>query len=474
MIEKKQINKQNSTARILIVDDDLILCSMLVEQLKRKEYETGSANTLTQGLLLAGEGGWDIILLDVQLPDGNGLEYLPKFISSPSYPEVIIITGHGAADGAEKAILGGAWSYIEKPHVIRDLPLHLTRALQFRKEKQRLKVVPVALKRDAIIGKSEKLNLCLDQLATAAASDINVLITGATGTGKELFAQGLHKYSRRATRPFVVVDCASLPATLIESTLFGHVRGAFTGADKAQEGLIQHAHQGTLFLDEVGELPLPIQKNFLRVLQERVFRPVGGTKEIHSDFRLVAATNRNLSQMVREGSFRSDLLFRLQALTITLPPLRERLTDIRELVIYFLGKLCERYNQETKGIAPDLIDALVSHDWPGNIRELYQVMEQIFAESVGVPTLYSIHLPQKLRIRLARAGVQQEQKETDPAPLSLAPWKDFKEQTERKYMEELIQLSNRNVQDACKISSLSRARIYQLLEKHALTFSPQK
>ncbi len=474
MIEKIQIEKQKDMARILIVDDDLILCSMLVEQLKRKGYTTGSANTLEQGLLLAGEGGWDIILLDVQMPDGNGLENLPKFISSPSYPEVIIITGHGAADGAEKAILGGAWSYIEKPHVIRDLPLHLARALQFRKEKQRLKIVPVALKRDAIIGKSDRLNRCLDQLATASASDINVLITGATGTGKELFTQGLHENCNRANFPFVVVDCASLPNTLIESTLFGHVKGAFTGADRAQEGLIKHAHKGTLFLDEVGELPLPIQKNFLRVLQERVFRPVGGTKEIRSDFRLVAATNRNLSQMVCDGSFRSDLLFRLQALNIPLPPLRDRLEDIRELVVYFLGKLCERYNQETKGIAPDLIDALASHDWPGNIRELYQVIEQIFAESVGAPTLYSIHLPQKLRISLARAGVQQGEKNRNPSVPALPSWKIFKEQTERSYMVDLMKLSEHNIQEACKLSSLSRARIYQLLDKHNLPLSPQK
>lgn len=478
-IDKMQENvsctdTQDLMVRILIVDDDLVLCSMLVEQLKRKGYETDSANTLQQGLTLAQEGGWDVILLDVQIPDGNGLEFLPKFAKTPSYPEVIIITGHGAADGAEKAIIGGAWSYIEKPHVIRDLPLHLTRALQFRKEKQRLKIVPVALKRGSIIGNSSKLNHCLDQLATAAASDINVLLTGKTGTGKELFAQALHENSNRAGNPFVVVDCASLPDTLIESTLFGHVKGAFTGADRSPEGLIQHAHKGTLFLDEVGELPLPIQKNFLRVLQERKFRPVGGTKELHSDFRLVAATNRNLSHMVNNGGFRCDLLFRLQALTITLPPLKERLDDIRELVVYFLGKLCQRYDQETKGIAPDLIEALMSHNWPGNIRELYQIVEQIFAESIGTPTLFSIHLPRELRVRLARANVQQDQKNKNYLPPSLPSWKEFKKQTEQQYIENLMKLSDHNIQEACKISSLSRARIYQLLDKYHLSTSPQK
>ncbi len=450
--------------RILIVDDDTVLCSMLEKQLERTGYETESTNTLQQGLDLARKGGWDVVLLDVQMPYGNGLEYLPKFTKTSSYPEVIIITGHGAADGAEKAILGGAWSYIEKPHVIRDLPLHLARVLQFREEKQKLKIVPVALKRSAIIGSSPPLEHCLDQLATAAASDISVLITGETGTGKELFAQALHKNSNRAGKPFVVVDCASLPDTLIESTLFGHVKGAFTGADTAQQGLIQHAHKGTLFLDEIGELPPKIQKTFLRVLQERMFRPVGTTKELHSDFRLVVATNRNLSQMVSDGKFRSDLLFRLQALTIKLPPLRKRKEDIEDLVSYFLKKLCKRYNQETKGIAPDFIEALEQYDWPGNIRELHQTMEHVFAETAGVPTLFSVHLPQELRVLLARATVQQQSSNCPSSP-TLPLWKDFRQQTETDYIKKLMRLSSHNIQKASKISGLSKARLYQLLEK---------
>lgn len=458
-------------AQILIVDDDIVLCTMLMEQLQRNGYETTSANTLQQGLALAHENDWDVILLDVQMPDGNGLEFLSDFSNTPSSPEIIIITGHGAADGAEKAIVGGAWSYIEKPHVIRDLPLHLTRALQFREEKQKFKPVPVALKRHAIIGNSSSLSSCLDQLASAAGSDVSILLTGETGTGKELFAQALHENSDRASKQFVVVDCASLPDTLIESTLFGHVKGAFTGADRAQEGLILHAHKGTLFLDEVGELPLATQKTFLRVLQERKFRPVGGTNEIRSNFRLVAATNRNLPQMVADRTFRSDLLFRLQAMTIKLPPLKERLDDIRELVTYFLGKLCERYGQETKGIGPDLIEALMNHDWPGNVRELYQTVEQIFAETVGIPTLFSVHLPQQLRVSLARATVQQGEKSNSDSTCSLPPWKDYKKHTEANYWEKLMQLSNQNIQQACQISGLSRARIYQLLEKYDSPFS---
>lgn len=407
------------------MDDDQVLSSMLTEQLQRQGYTTAAAHTLDHGLSLAMEGGWDVVLLDVQLPDGNGLDYLPKFTKAPSYPEVIIITGHGAADGAEKAVMGGAWSYIEKPHVIRDLPMHLTRALQYRKEKQRIKAVPVALQRNAIVGSSKAINHSLDQLATAAASHSNVLITGETGTGKELFAQALHENSDSSQHPFVVVDCASLPDTLIESTLFGHVKGAFTGADNAREGLIKHANGGTLFLDEVGELPLAIQKNFLRVLQERTFRPVGGTKELHSDFRLIAATNRNLSRMVQEGGFRNDLLFRLQSLSIPLPPLKERMDDIQDLLTHFLGKLCKRYQLETKGIAPDLIEALNQHSWPGNIRELNQVAEQIFAKNPNAPTLYAIHLPHKLRVLLARTMVLNNHQDTEVETLTLPPLEGF-------------------------------------------------
>lgn len=205
-----------------------------------------------------------------------------------------------------------------------------------------------------------------------------------------------------------------------------------------------------------------------------MFRPVGGTKELHSDFRLVAATNRNLSQMVSDGNFRCDLLFRLQSLPITLPPLKERLDDIRELVTYFLGKLSERYNQETKGIAPDLIEALMSHNWPGNVRELYQIVEQIFAEHIGTPTLFSIHLPRELRVRLARANVQQGQRNTNSSTSSLPSWKDFKKQNEQQYIETLRKLDGHNIQEACRISGLSRARMYQLLDKYGLTTSLQK
>lgn len=456
-------------ADILIIDDDHVLCKMLGDQLRKDGHSPVIANTLQDGVELIKNRPIDLVLLDVQLPDGNGLEYLPKFTGASSKPEVIIITGHGEADGAEKAIMSGAWSYIEKPYVIRDLPLHLSRALQYRLEKKRVKQVPVALKRKHIIGDSSKLNSCLDQLASAAMCDVSVLLTGETGTGKELFAKAVHDNSARMKHNFVIVDCAALPENLIESTLFGHVKGAFTGADRAQDGLIKHAHKGTLFLDEVGELSLSVQKNFLRVLQEREFRPVGASKHQQSDFRLVAATNKNLKEMVARGEFREDLLFRLQALNIELPSLRERKEDIRDLVTHILANLCERYGRETKGVAPDFIEALSAYNWPGNVRELHQTIEQVFADATLGPTCFTIHLPRSFRVLQARAGFDSAQdRQKVVSKETLPSWRTYKDSFEKQYMENLVATSQGDAKTACNISSLSKTRLYQLLNKYEL------
>ncbi len=226
---------------------------------------------------------------------------------------------------------------------------------------------------------------------------MNVLLTGETGTGKEVFARAIHENSARAEHNFVVVDCTALPATLVESVLFGHEKGAFTGADRAQAGLIKQAHSGTLFLDEIGELPLAVQKAFLRVLQEHRFRPVGAKREVESNFRLIAATNRNLEKMVQDGTFRSDLLFRVRTLTVELPPLSARKEDIKELAMYHMARVCERYQIGTKGFSPEFFDALMAYEWPGNVRELVNAMER--AVSDCVPRAYT--LPQTSAPRLA-------------------------------------------------------------------------
>lgn len=457
-------------ADILVVDDDKMLCTMLVEHLRRGGYDAEGANTLAAGVEMAKAHAYDVVFLDVQMPDGSGLDFIPKFKETTSAPEVVIITGKGDPDGAEKAISSGAWSYIEKPHVIRSLMLHLTRVLQYREEKNRIKTVPVALKRDKIIGNSPGIKECLDKVARAAGCDASVLITGETGTGKEIFARAIHENSSRSRENFVVVDCASLPETLIESTLFGHARGAFTGADKAKEGLIKHADKGTLFLDEIGELPLTLQKSLLRVLQEHRYRPVGDTKEVASNFRVVAATNRDLAEQVAAKNFRDDLLFRLQAIHIHLPPLRERAEDIKELSTYYIDRLCNRYGMQPKGIANDFIEALAAYDWPGNVRELFQVLENVLATAVHHPTLFSMHLPQNLRVIQAKAGISSAGSnfsgDTSLEKDSFPPWRDYKDEFEKKYVEKLMQFSGGKKNVACRLSGLSRTRLYQLLNKY--------
>lgn len=458
-------------AKILIIDDDTILVEMLTDQLTGGGHGVVSAGTLREGLVLLRREAVDIVLLDVQLPDGNGLEFIPVITATETQPEVIIITGQGEADGAEQAVVSGAWSYIEKPYVIRELSLQLTRVLQYRREKQKVATIHVSLKRDKIIGSSPAIQRCLDLVARASASDVSVLIGGATGTGKELFARAIHENSGRADRNFVVVDCAALPETLIESTLFGHVRGAFTNAESSQDGLVKHAHQGTLFLDEVGELPLNIQKTFLRLLQEHEYRPVGSSKHHYSDFRVVAATNRNLLECVEKGTFREDLLFRLQAFTIELPELKQRRQDIRELILHFTAKLCQRYGMEVKGIAGDFLEVLEAYAWPGNVRELYQTMEHVFTNPLLGPTCFAIHLPEKFRVQQARAGVKAHWSADNSSQYALPTWASHKNICELEYLRRLKFAAGGNVTEASRLSGISRTRLYQLLEKHGVEFS---
>jgi two-component system NtrC family response regulator len=292
-----------------------------------------------------------------------------------------------------------------------------------------------------------------------------------------VIARAVHDNSGRSQQAFVVVDCASLPETLIESTLFGHVKGAFTGADRTVSGLIKMAEGGTLFLDEIGEMPERIQKSLLRVLQERRFRPVGATREEVGDFRVIAATNRDLDQFVDHGLFRADLLYRLRSLTLHLPPLRERKEDIRPLSRYFLARLCDRARVATKGIADELFDYLAAYDWPGNVRELQQTLEQVFANAIHHSTLFPNHLPANIRVcktlsRMKSDSIPEPFTASIPIPTVLVSWKMYKARNEAEYLPQLIAIANGNVKEMCRISGLSRARLYQLLSQHGLGSAP--
>ncbi|MEE8429763.1 MAG: sigma-54 dependent transcriptional regulator [Candidatus Desulfatibia sp.] len=465
--------------QVLIIDDDRAMCEMLAGLVNQMGYKAVCEYTLDTGLKEVQSRPYDVVLLDVQLPDGSGLDILPKIRETDSSPEVIIMTGFSDEDGAEIAIKSGAWDYIQKTDSPQKITLPLKRVIQYRDGLIRKQKSPVALNLDGIIGTSTQMKACFDLLAQAAGSDVNVLLAGETGTGKELFARAIHKNSRRLEQNFVVVDCTALPETLVESLLFGHQKGAFTGADKNREGLVLQAHGGTLFLDEVGELPFTVQKVFLRVLQELRFRPVGSEQEVRSDFRLVAATNRNIDQWVQAGRFRSDLLYRLRALTISLPALREHPDDIGQMAIYHVAKLCERHQLKHKGFSPEFIEALTIYPWPGNVRELIKTLEVAVTAAGPGQILFPKHLPEYVRIFTTQSVIKIDRPPKDraekinAASMPLKSLKEFRKNAtalaEREYLQELVSLTRGDTKAACQISELSRSRFYELIKKHSIS-----
>lgn len=470
-------------AQILIIDDDPGVGRMISRIARQEGHEAVAVRTLAEGMDRLRAGGVDCVFLDVYLPDGNGLERITEISALPASPEIIIITGYGDPDGAELAVTNGAWSYIEKSATLEQYALVLDQVVKYRGRRGENK--PLEIKRDGLIGDSPAMAGVLAAVAQAAASKANVLLLGETGTGKEVVARAIHANSARASGRFVAVDCAALPKDLVESILFGHVKGAFTGANTATDGLVKLADGGTLFLDEVGELPPSMQKAFLRVLQERLFRPIGGKHEESSDFRLIAATNRDLEAMSEAGAFRLDLLFRLKTLEIAMPPLRERIEDLPSLALYHIAKLCDANELPVKGISPDVMEVFKIHDWSGNIRELVNVLERMCLVAANDPVLHPEHLPMELRVRAARLSIRPP--ETPPTPASSEaaglPREDaagafptFKEHrravvaaADKAYLLRLMEQSGGSIKRACEIADLSRTRLYYLMQEHGVS-----
>ncbi len=465
-------------AKILVIDDENTIGTFMSRVIEGMGHTVEYVETIKTGMEAVHQNDFDIIFLDVQLPDGNGLNQLPVLQELPSAPEVIIITGFASSEGAEKALSGNAWDYIQKPVSVEAITRSVQRALQYREERNSCRPRQ-ALKRTGIIGSSQKIKDCLETLERAASSRANILINGETGTGKELFARAVHYNSPRAAKNFVVVDCGALPESLVENLLLGHAKGAFTGADKAAEGLIKRADGGTLFLDEVGELSPDTQKVFLRVLQERRFCPIGDTRETRSDFRLLAASNRDLAERVKQGRFRADLLFRLGSISIDIPPLRQRVDDIKELAMHRLKVLCDSHQVAPKDFSPEFFEVLKAYCWPGNVRELFSAMDATLANALHESTFFAKHLPQNVRIAVARSRFDRRPPDQESSArtldsLAVLPrWQMFRrahiEDGEKKYLTALVSLFQGNVLKAARYSGLSRPHLYGLLRKYGIS-----
>ncbi|WP_448381707.1 sigma-54-dependent transcriptional regulator [Desulfosoma sp.] len=474
-------------ADVLLVDDDPGVRATLAEMLRSTGWRITEAPSLGEGLAAALREPFDLVFLDVWLPDGCGLDAIARFRESPGRPEVLIMTGVADPSGAAMALEHGAWDYLCKPLSSDDVRLAATRVLNYRLS---LGQPPKVFHIPGLVAGSRTMTACLQAAARAAATDIPVLIVGETGTGKELIARGIHAQSVRAGKPFVVLDCTVIPEHLVESHLFGHEKGAFTGADKKRPGVVKLADGGTLFLDEVGDLPSDVQAKLLRVLQEKTFRALGASEEDRSDFRVIAATHRDLETLVREGRFRHDLYYRLTGLVVHVPPLRCRKDDILAIVLDRLRRETEHSGGELKGLSPDFVETALEYSWPGNVRELLHAVAHAVAVSGDSPTLFAAHLPRNVRAQVTMARVSRAQAEAGKAHASMGPekpssddeipeslldgevfpdYKSYRQEllshADRCYLQRLMERAGGDMAKACALSGLSRSRLYALLKE---------
>ena len=383
--------------RILIIDDEPVLQDVLATLLRREGFQVVQATTGAEGLRLAEEGETDLALLDLMLPDRPGLEVLKELKRRDPEVVVVVITAYSSVESAIAAMREGAFHYIPKPFKNQEVILTVRKGL----EQRRLRSENLALRQrleglDNIIWRSPEMDAVIELVRRTAQSRSNILVTGESGTGKELIARAIHQLSPRSVGPFVVVNTGSVPTDLLESTLFGHVRGAFTGAVATRRGLFETADGGTIFLDEIGTITLQTQAKLLRVIQEREFIPVGGEQTIRVDVRIIAATNADLHQMVAQGTFREDLYYRLNVITIELPPLRARKDDIPALATSFLRRFGEENAKPGLQLAPQTLDILMGFHWPGNVRQLENVIERAVVLCTG-DTISPQFLPEEVR-----------------------------------------------------------------------------
>jgi DNA-binding NtrC family response regulator len=447
------------TNAILIVDDEKTMCEMLVKGLSRKGFQCQFRTTGDEALALIAAEPLDVVVTDVRMRAMNGLELCERIVADHSEVPVIVMTAFGTFETAVGAIRAGAYDFITKPVDVDALALALTRAIEhkrLREEVRRLRLALAETRRfDELVGESPPMQRLHELLGQITDSSASVLITGESGTGKELVARALHRLGPRKDRPFVAINCAAMTETLLESELFGHVKGAFTDARGERPGLFLQASGGTLFLDEIGDMPLTMQVKLLRALQERTVRPVGGDKEIPFDVRIIAATNRDLDTAVAEQRFREDLFFRINVIQISVPPLRARGNDILLLAQAFVEHFAARAGKSVTGVGAGAAQGLLAYSWPGNVRELQNAIER----AVAVTRFNEItrdDLPDRIRdYRPSHVIVAAED------PSELVPM----EEVERRYIARVMEAVGGNKTMAAKVLGFDRKTLYNKLGK---------
>ncbi len=461
-----------SKGLILVVDDNANLLDLIKMRLEAADYQVRASAEEDGALSLVKEQVFDLCIVDLMLANGDGLTLMDKIRAMRPDVPTIILTAHGTIESAVEAMRRGAYSYLTKPFERSDLLLQIERALEHRKLNSEIKRLKELLNDRFnfanVIAHSDKMRAIIDVVTRIATLDSTVYIDGESGTGKELIAKAIHLASARKDQPFVALNCAALPETLLESELFGHERGAFTGAVKSTKGLFTQAHGGTIFLDEIGDMPLTTQSKLLRVLQERQFYPVGSEAPLAVDVRVIVATNKNLEEQVRRGLFRDDLFYRIHVIPVHLPPLRDRKEDIVPLVEHFLKKCRQHMKRDVRGLTPEALRKLMLYDWPGNVRELENTIEYAVAMTRKDMIGDDYILPEKVTSPEAGLGVNGSREKTVRGSERLLSLKDARDAFERDYLTQVLALAEGNVSHAAKIAGKYRADFYDLLKKHEL------
>lgn len=466
-------NRPKHEAHVIVVDDEEGMCTILRKVLSQEGYRVDTYTRSEEALSHIRDAPPDVVVTDLKMPGSSGLEILRAVRQASPTTNVIIMTAYATLESAIQAMRDGAYDYITKPFKLDELLLIVERAAERTRLKEENEALTRTLARSyevmELVGESAPMRELRALIAKVAPTDAAVLIRGESGTGKELVARAIHQQSNRAHAPFVAINCASIPETLLESELFGYEKGAFTGADRPKLGLVEVANGGTLFLDEIGDLPLPLQAKVLRMLQEHEIQRVGGLRPISVDVRLIAATNRDLEEAMRERQFRADLFYRLNVISLVLPSLRERREDIPLLVEHFAARAARKLRRKVPSFGPDALAALERYAFPGNVRELENLIERLIIlcdkETIGLEDL-----PADIRAQDRRLAGPLSSEGKKPSCLD---YRKAREQFEREYFRKLIEATRGNVSEAARLSGMSRRHLYEKFERLGIRVAPR-